>query len=144
MLAADLVAKKVDVIWTGSPIGAVAAARATNTIPIVFWRVASPIDFGLIESLARPGRNVTGVAWADPETAGKRIQLLREIAPGAKRLAAVNAPPGDWETVSGKKMDWVPIVARYQAALRKFGFEFLFVYVSNASDIAKAEEQIAE
>jgi putative ABC transport system substrate-binding protein len=143
-LAADLVAKKVDVIWTGSPIGAVAAARATNTIPIVFWRVASPIEFGLIESLARPGRNVTGVAWADPETAGKRIQLLREIAPSARRLAAVNAPSGDWETVSGKKFDRIPIVARYQAALRQFGFEFLAVYVSNASDVATAEAQIAK
>ena len=143
-LAADLVAKKVDVIWTGSPIGAVAAARATNTIPIVFWRVGSPVEFGLIESLARPGRNATGVAWADPETAGKRIQLLREIAPSARRLAAVTAPLGDWETVSGKKADLSPSFAAFQAASRQFGFEILPVYVSNASDVPTAEAQIAK
>lgn len=143
-LAADLVAKKVDVIWTGSPIGAVAAARATSAIPTVFWRVGSPIEFGLIESFARPGRNATGVAWTAPETTGKRIQLLREIAPNTRRLAAVSAPPGDGETVSGKKFDWRPIVARAEAASRQFGFEFLAVYVSNASDVARAAAQIAK
>ena len=62
-LAAQLVAKKVDVIWTGSPRGAVAAARATTTIPIVFWRVGFPVQYGLVDTLAKPGRNVTGLAW---------------------------------------------------------------------------------
>lgn len=87
-LAAALVAKKVDVIWANSPDAALAAARATNTIPIVFWGVAHPVEQGLIHSYARPGRNVTGVAFAaSPEIEGKRLELLREIAPAAKRLA---------------------------------------------------------
>jgi putative ABC transport system substrate-binding protein len=61
-LAADLVRKQVDVIWALGPEAAVAAARATKSIPIVFWGVAYPIEQGLVDSLARPGRNATGVA----------------------------------------------------------------------------------
>lgn len=143
-LAADLVAKKVDVIWTVSPPGAVAAAQATTTIPIVFWRVAYPVEFGLIDSLAQPGRNVTGLAWTDPTTVGKRIQLMREIAPSARRLVTVHGPPGDFRTVSGKGLDLGPIRAKALAAGRQLGFEQLFVAVSNASHVEKAEAQIAE
>ncbi len=92
-LASALVAKKVAVIWALGPEAAVAAARATTTIPIVFWGVAFPIEQGLINSYARPGRNVTGVAWfASPEVDGKRLELLREIAPAAKRLARISVP----------------------------------------------------
>lgn len=89
-LAAALVAKKVDVIWALGPEAAIAAARATSTIPIVFWGVLGPVENGLVESIARPGRNVTGVAWAaSPGVELKRMQLLREIAPAGKRLAFI-------------------------------------------------------
>jgi putative ABC transport system substrate-binding protein len=84
-MAAMLVKRGVDVIWAPSPLGAVAAARATSTIPIVFWRVGFPDKFGLIDSYARPGRNVTGLAWVDTDLYVKRYQLLREIAPHAAR-----------------------------------------------------------
>jgi len=86
-LAAMLVAKKVDVIWALGPEAAVAAARATTTIPIVFWGVAYPVEQGLVDSYAKPGRNATGVAWSTGQVYAKRIQLLREIAPNAPRLA---------------------------------------------------------
>ena len=89
-LAAALVAKKVDVIWALGPEAALAAARATSTIPIVFWGVGTPVEQGLIESFARPGRNATGVAWsASPGVELKRLELLREIVPAGKRLAFI-------------------------------------------------------
>jgi putative ABC transport system substrate-binding protein len=92
-LAAELVRKKVDVIWAMGPEAAVAAARHTQTIPIVFWGVAYPVEQELVDSLARPARNATGVAWySNPEVDGKRLELLREIAPAAKRLAFLNVP----------------------------------------------------
>lgn len=92
-LAAQLVAKRVDVIWANSPDAALAAARATSTIPIVFWGVVYPIEMGLIDSFARPGRNVTGVAYtASPESDAKRLELLHEIAPAVHRLAFISAP----------------------------------------------------
>lgn len=62
-LAEELVRKRVDVILAISPEAAVAAARATKTIPIVLWGVTSPIELGLIKSFAKPASNVTGVAW---------------------------------------------------------------------------------
>ena len=89
-LAAALVAKKVDVIWALGPEAAIAAARATSTIPIVFWGISSTGKHGLFESLARPGRNATGVAWsASMGVELKRLELLREIAPAGKRLAFI-------------------------------------------------------
>ena len=92
-LASALVANKVDVIWTLGSEAAVAAARATATIPIVFWGVPYPIEQGLINSYARPGRNATGVAWsASPEIESKRLEFLHEIAPAAKRLAVISVP----------------------------------------------------
>lgn len=92
-VAAELAGKKVDVIWANGPEAAVAAARATSTIPIVFWGVMYPVEQGLIESFARPGRNLTGVAFtAAEESDGKRLELLREIAPAARRLAYLATP----------------------------------------------------
>jgi putative ABC transport system substrate-binding protein len=92
-LAAELVSKKVDVIWTDGPNAAVAAARATRTIPIVFWAVPSPVELGLVDSLPRPGRNVTGIAnTADRGVYLKQFEFLREIAPDVRRVAALAVP----------------------------------------------------
>ena len=91
--AAALVAKKVDVIWANGPDAALGAARATTTIPIVFWGVVYPVEQGLVDSFPRPGRNVTGVAFtASPESDAKRLELLREIAPAVRRLAFLSVP----------------------------------------------------
>lgn len=87
-LAAQLIAKRPDVIWMSNPETAVAAAGATKTIPIVFWGVPYPVEQGLVDSYARPGRNITGLAFqAGDEYMGKQLELLRELAPGIKRLA---------------------------------------------------------
>ena len=92
-MAEELVQKRVNVIWAIGPEAAVAAARATQTIPIVFWGVGYPVEQGLVDSYARPGRNVTGIAFATgPELPTKVLEYLKEIAPAAKRLALVVTP----------------------------------------------------
>ena len=144
-LAATLVAKKVDVIWTSSPFGAIAAARATTTIPIVFWRVSPPVEYGLVDSLARPGRNVTGSAWfADVSTFAKRIQLLRELAPKARRLAFLGVMPGTFRTVSGEIADFQPFRDKTDAAARDLGFEFRRFEMAKPADFEPLLDAIAQ
>jgi len=135
-LASMLVAKKVDVIWAFGPEAALAAARATRTIPIVFWGVAYPVESGLVDSLHKPGQNVTGVAWrASAEVEAKRIQYLREIAPDALRLAWLRVPSatrtvaGDMVTSSGDT---------HEAASRDLGFELRRFEVRRAADFEPA------
>jgi ABC-type uncharacterized transport system substrate-binding protein len=80
-LAAELVAAKVDVITTLSTPAALAARNAATTIPIVFTGVGDPVGAGVVPDLARPGGNTTGVSLLATELAGKRLEILREIAP---------------------------------------------------------------
>jgi putative tryptophan/tyrosine transport system substrate-binding protein len=92
-LAAELVRLKVDVIVTWFTPAAQAAKQATREIPIVMAIVGDPIENGLVESLARPGGNITGMAGIAAELAGKSVQLIREMLPAAHRVVAlVNAP----------------------------------------------------
>ena len=89
-LAAELVDRQVDVIVTGggTPV-AIAAKQATAIIPIVFVSVGDPIGNGLIASYARPGGNLTGTSNFTPETGAKRLQLLKEVVPGATTVDVV-------------------------------------------------------
>ena len=92
-LAADLVGLKVDLIVAWFTPAALAARQATRQIPIVMALVGNPVENGLVESLARPGGNVTGMAALGAELAGKCVDLVRELVPSAHRIAAlVNAP----------------------------------------------------
>jgi putative ABC transport system substrate-binding protein len=86
-LAAELVGLKVDLIVTGGTNAAVAAKRATSTIPIVTATGADPVAVGVAASLRQPGGNVTGVTSITSELAGKRFEILRTVAPGASRIA---------------------------------------------------------
>ena len=85
--AAEFARMKVDVILVNGDSEVLAAKRATATIPIVAVAVGDAIGNGLVESLARPGGNITGTSVAQSETAGKRLELLREVVPGFKRVA---------------------------------------------------------
>jgi len=88
-LAAELVRLKVDIIVTWFTPTAVAAKQATHEIPIVMAETGDPIGTGLVASLPRPGGNVTGIASATAELAGKSVQLIRDMLPRARRVTAL-------------------------------------------------------
>ena len=120
-LAEELVRKKVDVIFAASNESAVAAAHATKTIPIVFWGVNYPVELGLVESLARPGGNVTGIALhIGPIEFTKTLEFLKEIAPSAARLSYI------YETAHMRKVDgtqWQFANDYIETAAKKVGFD---------------------
>ena len=95
-IATELSSRKVDVIVTWASAPTLAAKRATTTIPIVFAAQMDPVGAGVVASLARPGGNVTGMSIQQTDTAGKRIELLREVVPKLARLAVManSAAPG--------------------------------------------------
>ena len=93
-LAAELVAARVDVIVAVNTPGARAAIQATKQIPIVMTRVGDPVGTGLVSNLARPSGNVTGISIVAAELATKRLALLKEVLPSAKRIALIFNPDG--------------------------------------------------
>src|SRR5882757_4615624 len=90
-LVAELVGLKMDVLVAGSSVAALAAQKATRTIPIVMV-AADPVGLGLVASLARPGANVTGLSYFNEAIVAKRLQLLGEFVPGLVRLAVLRNP----------------------------------------------------
>ena len=139
-LAEGLVRKRVEVIITNGPEATVAAARATRSIPIVSFNLVWPEEQGLIDSLARPGRNVTGVSfYAGVETSAKRMEFLREVAPAAKRLSWI-WPPDYEETVAGGRFSMAPA---FESMARKLGFELRLHRIQKSEDIETALGEIA-
>jgi putative ABC transport system substrate-binding protein len=84
--ARELVQQGVDILFSSNPASAKAAQMATNRIPIVFYGAGDPIGLGLIQSFARPGGNITGVTNLDLELDTKRLEVLKEMIPGLKRV----------------------------------------------------------
>src|SRR5215469_7241408 len=93
-IAAEFVRRKVDVIVTSATEAVVAAKQATSVIPIVIAAAGDPVGTGLVASLARPGGNVTGLSIQQTDVAAKRLELLREIVPGLRRLAILGNVSG--------------------------------------------------
>jgi putative ABC transport system substrate-binding protein len=88
-LAAELVSLKVDIIMAATEPAILAAKRATSTIPIVMTTAADPVGSGLVDGLARPGGNITGLTFFAPDLAAKRLQLLRDVVPRLSRVAVL-------------------------------------------------------
>jgi putative tryptophan/tyrosine transport system substrate-binding protein len=105
-LAAELVQLRVDVLVAGDSRVIVAAKHATNTIPIVMTISGDPVRTGLIESLARPGGNLTGLTVLAPELVGKRLELLKEAVPGIARVAVLG---------ESSQYEWSELVKATQA-----------------------------
>jgi putative ABC transport system substrate-binding protein len=103
-LAAELVGLKVDLLVTRGTPASLAAKRATQTIPVVMANAGEPVETGLVTSLARPGGNVTGLSSLTVRIEAKRLELLRELVPGATRIAALYnmsspANPPQWKEI---------------------------------------------
>jgi putative tryptophan/tyrosine transport system substrate-binding protein len=131
-IAAEFVRLKVDVIvTTGTAVPA--AKQATSIIPIVFAMAQDPVGTGYIASLARPGGNVTGVSAQQADTAGKRVELLREVVPNLRRLA-IMANAGDPAVVVE--------IGEVQAAARTLRLDVATAEIRRAEDIAPAFEAI--
>jgi putative tryptophan/tyrosine transport system substrate-binding protein len=124
---AELLRLKVDVIVQASGVGAVAASRATATVPIVFVGVSDPVGIGLVTSLARPGGNLTGLslAWAEG-LVGKWPELLKEIAPSVSRAALLFNPLG---------LSWTSWLKEMRAAASMLGVRLQEFEVREAKDI---------
>ena len=127
--AAELVRLKVDVIVTVATPATLAAKQATTVIPIVFGAASDPIGTGLVESLARPGGNVTGLSNQISDTGGKKLEFLREIVPSLRRLAIL-ANVGNPAVL----LDMVEA----QAAAGKLGLEVTTSEIRRPEDIAPA------
>ena len=128
-LAAELVRGGVDVIVAPSERGAMAAKRSTTTIPIVMVIGVDPVGQGLVQNLARPGGNVTGLtADPGPEIIAKRLQLLREIVPNTRTIALLTEPlPG-----AGARLRLV------EEAARAAGVSLVRLDVRRSEDLASA------
>jgi putative ABC transport system substrate-binding protein len=133
-LAADLVRLNVDVIVAAGVAGYVAQA-STETIPIVFGFSGDPVEARFIDSLARPGRNMTGISFLALEMVGKRLELLKEAAPKISRVAVV-AFPGH----PGEQREWNEI----QAAAQALGVTLSRLEVRNAADFERAFDAITK
>ena len=128
-LAADLVRSRVDVIVAASPPAAMAARRATSTIPIVFAVSGDPVAEGFVASLAKPGGNITGLATGGPDLVGKQLEMLKAVVPRVSRVAVLQNPD---------QQGHVRAVPEARDAARALGIELHGVKARNAPEIDTA------
>ena|SRR6516165_6431933 len=130
-LAEDLVRSNVDVIVASSSPAAVPAKKVTTSVPIVFVNVFDPLAIGLVPSLAHPEGNVTGLSSTSAELAGKRLELLKQLVPGLKRVAVLSHPatPSNAKQLEGAEL-----------AGRALGIEIQPVPVRDPNDFDAAFE----
>jgi putative ABC transport system substrate-binding protein len=137
ILVAELVRQQVSVIVVlESTNSALAAKAATQTIPIVFMQSADPIRIGLVNSLNRPGGNLTGINLLLAETSGKRLELLLELVPAAKTVAHLRNPTNPVYAEAD--------ASEAQVAARAHGVRLLFVNASQPSEIETAFAELVQ
>ncbi len=109
-LAMELVALRPHVILAGSQAGALAARNATRTIPLVVITSDDPVATGLVQSIRKPGSNVTGTWTAgDDAVVGKRLEFLREIVPDLARLGVLVSPDDPADAINYKRVPGRPM-----------------------------------
>ncbi|HEV2053652.1 MAG TPA: ABC transporter substrate-binding protein [Methylomirabilota bacterium] len=131
-LAAELVALKVDVIVAPNTVAALAATQATRTLPIVFASAGDPVTSGFVTSLARPGGNVTGLAFLAPELVGKCLEHLKQAVPGVSRVAVL-WQPGAFGERTEKDM-----LKEAEVAGRALEVQLQFVEARGPADVDRA------
>jgi ABC-type uncharacterized transport system substrate-binding protein len=134
-LAADMVQRRVAVIATMANNAAVAAKATTSTIPIVFTVGGDPIKMGLVDSLNRPGGNITGVSFLSSDIVAKMLEALHELMPKAARIAALVNPTNQNAATDTKEAE---------AAARTLGLELQVLNASNAREIDDAFARLVE
>jgi putative tryptophan/tyrosine transport system substrate-binding protein len=133
-LATDLARRRVAAIVSAGPPATFAAKAATSTIPILFLVGDDPARLGLVASLARPGGNLTGINVFNAELAAKRLELLREVVPGAKRVAVLLSPADAALTE--------PQLKAVNAAAPAMGLQIQVLNADNSAEIGAAFEVI--
>jgi putative ABC transport system substrate-binding protein len=128
--ASEIVHQKPDVIVVGHGTAALAVKSLTKTIPIVMASSNDAVEQRIVESLARPGGNVTGLTNIAPEVTGKRIEILKEAVPKAKRIAVLGCP----EAGSGSKAEWLAS----QSAMQRVGLEPVPAFFRLPDELAPA------
>jgi putative ABC transport system substrate-binding protein len=128
VLAKELVGLQPDMILANTTPVTAALQRETTTIPIVFVLVSDPVGSGFVTSFARPGGNITGFAYAEPSMGGKWLELLTEIAPGVKRVAAMFNP----DTAPYVRSYYLP---SFEAAARSLKIEPIVAPVRSDAEI---------
>ena len=128
-IAAEFVRLKVDLILTHNTPPTLAAKQATSVIPIVFATAGDPVGTGIVASLARPGGNITGLSGQAADTAGKRVELLRELIPDLRHLAILADVDSPFTTRD---------VDETQGAARTLGLEAIAFEIRRREDIAAA------
>jgi putative ABC transport system substrate-binding protein len=131
--AAALVARKVDVIATSGTDAALAAQAATKRIPILLLAAGDPVGSGLVASLARPGGNITGFSVLSTELRAKRVELLRELLPQARRAG---------EFVNPRNPLWKVRRQDYEHSYRALGMDAAFIDVATAEAVPDAFAQL--
>jgi putative tryptophan/tyrosine transport system substrate-binding protein len=133
-LATDLARRRVAAIVSAGPPATFAAKAATSTIPILFLVGDDPARLGLVASLARPGGNLTGINIFNAELAAKRLELLRELVPGAKRVAVLVSPADAALTD--------PQLKAVNAAAPAMGLQIQVLNTDNSTEVGAAFEAI--
>ena len=134
-IAAEFVRLKVDAILSSGTEASLVAKQATSTIPIVVTAVGDPVGSGLVTSLARPRGNVTGLSIVSPDTASKRLELLREAVPDLRRLAILLPEDNPVSVEEARQV---------QEAAATLGLGAFSIPIRSAEDIVPAFEGLKE
>jgi putative tryptophan/tyrosine transport system substrate-binding protein len=134
-LIAELLAQKVDVLVTAGTPATLAIKKATSTVPLVMIAVGDPVGTKIVDSLARPGRNITGLTSISPELEAKRLELLKEVVPSLKHFAVLWNPQNAYQVNSENEVQAIALI---------LGLKVLSLGVRSREEIEDAFKRIVQ